>query len=386
MATTVREKPKGSGIYYIYIHHNGRRKAKKVGKDKRLAHELAKKIDAKFLLGECGLLEDKKSAITFQTYAEKWLEDHVALSLGKRTYERYKDALRLHINPVLGHKALTEIKRADVKKLLVELRKKGKSRGFLGIIHAAISGPFYYAIDEEVLSVNPANGMMKRVDFRQDSCTETFVFLSKEEVDLFLQVCRKEFPELYPFFLCAFRTGMRLGELLALKWGDISWGGKYVEVNRSYNRGEYGPTKTRRSRRVDMSDQLQETLRTIYKSRVVVQFPGESDTKPDLGLIFQRNGKPFEQNRIRRILKAILIRAEMKDMRFHDIRHTYASILLSSNNVNLVYVKDQMGHKSIQTTVDIYGHLIPGSNQGLVNCLDSHPTATPAQPGKIEKA
>jgi integrase len=93
----------------------------------------------------------------------------------------------------------------------------------------------------------------------------------------------------------------------------------------------------------------------------------------------------MEQNYIRRIYKRVLTKAGIRDMRFHDIRHTYASLLLSQGQ-SPVCVKEQLGHQSIQITVDIYGHLIPSSNRGAVNRHDSpQPSATQTQPAQIEK-
>jgi integrase len=93
----------------------------------------------------------------------------------------------------------------------------------------------------------------------------------------------------------------------------------------------------------------------------------------------------MEQNYIRRIYKRVLTKAGIREMRLHDIRHTYASLLLSKGE-NPVYVKEQLGHSSIKITVDIYGHLIPGSNRGAVNQLDSpQQSATYTQPAKTER-
>ena len=101
--------------------------------------------------------------------------------------------------------------------------------------------------------------------------------------------------------------------------------------------------------------------------------------------VFHRNGKPMEQNYMRRVFKRILGKAGLRDIRFHDIRHTFASLLLS-DGASPVYVKEQLGHSSIQMTVDIYGHLIPSSNREIVNRLDTQQSATPPQPAQIKKA
>lgn len=170
---------------------------------------------------------------------------------------------------------------------------------------------------------------------------------------------------------------MRLGELLGLHWRDVDWNGKFIEVRRSYKIGRLGPTKTGKSRRVDVSDQLMAALKDLYLRRqkeTMAQGRGEV-----VAAIFHRDGKQIEQNFIRRIFKRILIKAGIREIRFHDIRHTYASLLLS-NGESPVYVKEQLGHTSIQMTVDIYGHLIPGSNRQAVNRLDTQSSATYTQP------
>ena len=124
-----------------------------------------------------------------------------------------------------------------------------------------------------------------------------------------------------------------------------------------------------------MSDQLEAALKELLTARK------REAVRTGLGIpltyIFQPDKKLIEQNHIRRIFKRVLTKAGIREMRIHDIRHTYASLLLSQGE-SPVYVKEQLGHQSIQITVDIYGHLIPNSNRGAVNRLDSpQPSATP---------
>jgi integrase len=129
-----------------------------------------------------------------------------------------------------------------------------------------------------------------------------------------------------------------------------------------------------------MSDQLIEGLRslnTLRKREALKDGQGEIRE-----VIFHRAGKHMEQNHIRRVFKRLLTRAGLREIRLHDIRHTFASLLLS-DGASPVYVKEQLGHTSIQMTVDIYGHLIPSSNREMVNRLDTQPSATQPQPAKI---
>jgi integrase len=376
MSVKVRERPKGSGIWWIFIDHQGKRKAKKIGKDKRFAHEVAKKIEARLVLGDLKLDGDSESNYPlFKDYAHIWLTTYIKQMRRQSTYERYKDALSKYVIPVLGKKPINEIRRGEVRNLLMTIYSRGLSRSYIGIIYATINGPLTYALDEELIMANPIIGLTKRLGAKTEE-NDAADFLSREEVNLFLTTCYQHFNDYYPLFLCAFRTGLRLGELLGLQWGDMDWNGNFIEVRRSYKIGKVGPTKTGKNRRVDISDQLMATLRSLYSKRqaeALAEGRGEV-----VKAIFHRDGKQIEQNFIRRIFKRILIKAGIREIRFHDIRHTYASLLLS-NGESPVYVKEQLGHTSIQMTVDIYGHLIPGSNRQAVNRLDTRHYATYTQ-------
>ena len=118
MGVTVREKVKGSGEYWLFIIHKNRRKAKKIGRDKKLAVEAAKKIRAKLVLGDMDL--EEKTCPTFKDYAEIWLEGDIKNFKRKTTYVRYKRILKSKIYPALGHKLLCDIKKSDVKNLFID--------------------------------------------------------------------------------------------------------------------------------------------------------------------------------------------------------------------------------------------------------------------------
>ncbi len=117
-----------------------------------------------------------------------------------------------------------------------------------------------------------------------------------------------------------------------------------------------------------MSDQLFSVLKSLLTAK---KKEALKKGKPlsDLDLLFSKDGEILEQNYIRRIHERILRKAGLRKVRIHDLRHTYASILLSLGE-SPAYVKEQLGHHSIQMTVDIYGHLIPSSNRQAVNKLD----------------
>ncbi len=200
------------------------------------------------------------------------------------------------------------------------------------IIHACISGPMSYALDEEIIKANPVTGLTKRLQTGKEPVEP----MTWDESAIFLETCQKNFPEHYPCFLCAFRTGMRLGELLGLRWDDIDWNGRFIEVKRAYKRGHTGPTKTGKVRRVDMSEQLLKILKGLYIQRQKEALR-DGHGAGVIETIFHRKGKPMEQNHIRRIFKRILMSAGIRDMRLHNIRHTFVCQLLSIR-VSPVYV------------------------------------------------
>jgi integrase len=370
MGVKVRERPKGSGDWWVFIDHQGDRKAKKIGRDKRLAVDVAKKIEARLVLGDLELLESKEKIPYFNDYCQLWLDDYIKPTRRSTTYQRYTSVLKLHVGPIIGKIPLDQIKRSHIRNALLNISKKGLSKSTVSMARNVISGTIEYAMEEELVTTNPTNGVLKKLGL--DSRSRPLVQpMTPDEVALFLGTCSLQTKKWYPFFLCAFRTGMRLGELLGLRWGDIDWTNKSVQVQRSFRHGKITGTKTRKSRRVDMSDQLVGELRGLLTKRKKEAIA--AGTGKVVETIFHTDGNPTSQNTIRNIWKRLLKKTELRNMRFHDIRHTYASLLLSRGE-SPVYVKEQLGHSSIQMTVDIYGHLIPGGNRQAVNALDDSAT------------
>jgi integrase len=164
-----------------------------------------------------------------------------------------------------------------------------------------------------------------------------------------------------------------------LQWGDIQFGeseqdaDRYIVVQRNYDRrwsDKMLTPKSGKPRRVDVSRELRRALLRLRDDRLVTAF---AEGKPDVfdELIFPSDaGTPIEMNNFsERVFKPLLVRSGLRRIRFHDLRHTFGSLLIQAG-ASLAYVRDQMGHSSIQVTVDIYGHLIPGANISYVDKLD----------------
>lgn len=165
----------------------------------------------------------------------------------------------------LVKKPINEIKRSEVRNLFLRKRKTGLSRSMLCLIRDVISGPMGYAVEDELIPGNPVSGILKRLKLERDKRI-AIEPMSDQEVALFLNTCSIHFKEYEEFYLCVFRTGMTMGEVLGLKWGDIDWNQKFIRVERSYKRGHYDKTKNGKVRRVDMSGQLAASLKSCWPS------------------------------------------------------------------------------------------------------------------------
>ena len=367
MGVKVRERPKGSGDWWVYIDHQGDRKAKKIGRDKRLAIDVAKKIEAKLILGEMNLDKSDNKVPKFQEYAKAWIDVTVPATCKPSSVSSYQGLLNNHILPLFGPKLVNEINRLMVKNFLMGKYKSGHASSTVGHMKSAISGVLNLAVDDETIPANPTHRIGKI--FRVKQIKDNINPLSREELSVLLQTFATHFPNHYPLALLLARTGMRLGEALALKWTDIDFHGRFINVERGFSRGKIETPKSGKSRRVDMSKQLSIVLSGLKHRRKVETISKGWKTIPEWVFVSSLGTSLDINNWRRRIFDKALEKAGLRKVRIHDLRHTFASLLIQAGE-SLVYIRDQLGHHSIKVTVDIYGHLAPGGNKAAVDRLD----------------
>jgi integrase len=185
---------------------------------------------------------------------------------------------------------------------------------------------------------------------------------------------------------------MRMGELLGLQWGDIDFRGRFIEVRRAIVRGKVVPTKSGKIRRVDMSQHLTDTLKMLGVRRKEETLRHGWGAVPEWVFVNEA-GRLLDPNNLRkRVFHRCLEKAGIRRVRFHDLRHTFASLLIARNE-SPKKIQALMGHHSIQVTMDIYGHLYTEGNQKAVDALDDpaveyghapkrNPRATRSQSGE----
>jgi integrase len=365
MAVKVKQH---KGKWWVFIDHKGKRKAKCIGKSEKAAKEVAGKIEAKLKLGDFSLLEEKP-ARPFDVYFRNWLDTCVKVHCKERTYDIYESVFRRYLLPAFGQKDINDITREEVKKLAYDMLARGLRRGTVKSHLASLRAMFNDAAEDQHVSFNPATRFMKRSRSEEGEQRQKASFLTREELGLLLRTCQEHFPAYYPFISLLVRTGVRLGEALGLQWEDVDFSGRFIEVQRTLSSGRVSPPKSGKSRRVDMSQQLTETLKALLVERKKETLKKGWGEVP-LWVFVSGVGTPLDRGNFHRwVWRKLLAKAGLRHIRAHDLRHTFASLLLQ-NGESLVYVKDQLGHHSIKITVDIYGHLVPGGNRQAVDRLD----------------
>ena len=366
---------------------NGKRFIEKVDGDRDAAkRRLAEVLRA----GEQG----SSKRLTFKEYGDWWLETVAKGSIKDSTYQEYKAVLNNHVYPLLGAKPFVKVNRGMIRDLIAGKKKEqrgkdeksqkaGFSQSTIRNIMAPVRGMFFQAIEDGEAHDNPAARIGKLNKRSKDEHKREIDPLTGQEVQTLLKTAAEKYSQYYPLFLCAPRTGIREGELIALKGIDVDFNGRFINVERNLSRGKITRPKNGKTRKVDMSNQLATVLKDLLSKRraealrAAMEMP--TDERRDAATVvnevmgdwlFQTPvGTQIDPSNLRKLFNKLLTDAKLRRVRFHDLRHTFASLLLQ-NGESPVYVKEQCGHSSIQVTVDIYGHLVPGGNRQAVDRLD----------------
>ncbi len=365
------------GKYWVFIDHKGKRKAKCVG-SKQAAETAARKIEAKLTLGDFSLLDEKPQR-PFDAYFRNWLDTYVRANCKESTRDAYEGSFRLYLLPAFGQKDISAITREDVKKLTYALLTRGLRRNTAKVALAPLSEMFNHTQEDGHVQGNPALRVLRRKNTEGGASQDHVSFLTREELGLLLRTAQEHFPQWYPLVSLLARTGLRIGEACALQWGDIDFHGRFIEVRRNCVHYRITTPKNGKTRRVDLSQQLTDTLKVLLLERKKETLSrGWGEVPP---WVFSNSEQQLvdHHNFRGRVWPKLLAKAGMRWLRIHDLRHTFASLLIQ-NGESLAYVKDQLGHHSIRITVDTYGHLVPGGNRQAVDKLDGLENATIRNP------
>jgi integrase len=367
---------KRGGKWYVVVNYHGRRKTKCVSSSRAVAETVRRQLEARLAVGDLGILAEAESQVpTFDAYADTWLKNYARVECKTSTADGYEGVLRLYLRPRFGAQRLDEVKRTAIKAMVSDLIADKLSRNTIRNAMCVIRAIFYDAIEGGIVESNPAARLGRFTRTPRAGETKGIALTSKE-AQQFLEAAKAVCVEYFPLFLTALRAGLRRGELVALQWGDIQFGrddndpNRFIVVQHNYVRREHTTTKSKKSRRVDLSRELRKSLLDLRDKRLLEAFLNGKENIADDLVFPSPDGTILDpDNLYHRYFQPVLTKAGLRKIRLHDLRHTFGSLLLQ-NGATIVYVKEQMGHSSIQVTVDIYGHLIPGANVSYVDRLD----------------
>ncbi len=300
------------------------------------------------------------SSVSFASTADLMLRDLEALGRKPTTLDNYRSILRSHLLPRFGEVAVSQVKKSEIEALMAALTEAGKAARTRTGIFKLLSQVFKFAQRHDWCEQNPCRSVRRP---RVRECSE-IRFLNQQELDALIaavDVSDKPFgPTDRAIFLTAAMTGMRQGELLALRWRDVDWEAKRIRVRRNYTRGHWSTPKSRSGERaVPLSGRVESELRAhLGRSR----FCGEDD------LVFANplNGEVLPHGPLVRRLKKALKAAGVRTIRFHDLRHTFGTRIAAAG-VPMRVLQEWMGHRDYRTTL-IYADYEPGDEEsGLVD-------------------
>ena len=293
--------------------------------------------------------------ITLSEWLDRWLEQMVAI-LRPSTLEHYRSDMEHHVKPYLGQKKLTQITASDLRKLYDDLKKQGRvhprpgqSRGLSTTtvhgIHTTLHHALKSAVDQRLLPHNPADHVEP-----PKVAHKSMTILNEEQLDTFLAAVEQD-PIWKNFFYTELTTGLRLGEICGLMWSDFDARKGTLRVNRTIHKEKggrlvTGDTKTYAgTRTIVLPDSTAELLRCRKKNSYSVWiFP--NPLKPEA---------PMNPSTAYHQLKKLLEENGLPGLRFHDLRHTFATHALA-NGVDAKTLSGILGHTKASFTVDTYTH------------------------------
>ncbi|HLS07741.1 site-specific integrase [Lentibacillus sp.] len=307
----------------------------------------------------------EENKITLKNYLTEWLEVFAKQNVRKSTFKGYTSAIYSRLIPKFGFIRIKEIKPPMLLKYYNELSEEGITPEYINYLHTILKHSLDTAVtwgyikNNPVLKVSPPPRKRKQMDtWSVDEC-RFFLKYTKEHAK----------HHKYMLYFLAIFTGMRRGELLGLKWSDVNFENNTISVSRSlYYVPDEGivthePKTLHSIRSISISDEVLNRLReyqTCQKEKMLLTGNHLSDSH---FIISPSAGSPLNPNTVHKLFLYDIKKAGLKRIRFHDLRHTHATIMLKLGEHPKI-VSERLGHTNIQTTMNKYSHVTPNMQKG----------------------
>ena len=305
----------------------------------------------------------EESNMTLGEWMDKWLDSYMALTIRESTMDSYKTMTKHYIKPYLGDEKIGSVTTADIQKLYNWLRENGRvnehyekgnalSDSMIRSIHMMLHQAMDAAVRERIIVKNPTEGtVIPKNNYPPKQ------ILTEEQLEKFLEVAKAD-PVWSDFFYTELTTGLRLGEICGLKWQDFEEKTGRLHIRRSVHRRKgggvrVGETKTETGTRTIL---LPPSTVEILKARKKKSYSDWIFHNPVVAEV------PMDPSTAYHRLKTLLRYAELPSIRFHDLRHTFATHALTSG-VDAKTLSTILGHTNASFTLDTYTHMTTDMHQ-----------------------
>jgi len=361
---SIYQRKDGRWVAAISDQHTGKRNSL-YGKTRR---EVAEKLKVALHDQQQGLPVVTEK-LTIAQYMARWLEASAQPSVKTKTFEGYESIVRVRILPRIGRLTLSKVTALDLQALYADLQQSGLSSRSVHHTHRVLHRAFGQAVRWDLIPRNPCDGVTppkpKRSEMR---------IWSREQVGAFLDATRAH--PAHALYVLAVTTGMRQGELLGLRWEDVNLDRDKLAVRRALQRQNdaglvFVEPKTARSCRTIMLSRRAVSALRQHRARQNEQRLLAGSDWQDHGLVFcNATGRPLDPSWQRMGFYAALKDVGLSAIRFHDMRHTAATLLLTQG-VHPKVVSEMLGHATITLTLDTYSHLVPVLHEQAAAVMDT---------------
>jgi integrase len=305
--------------------------------------------------------------LTVEEHLRRWLSDSVRDTVRRRTYERYESIVRVHLIPAIGRIKLKTLTPAHVRGLYCAKLNAGLAPQSVLHIHRTLSKALKQATDDGLIPRNAA-GLVKPPRPRREEIRP----LDSEQVRALFETARGD--RLEALYVVAVTTGMRRGELQGLKWDDLDLEAGTLQVRRTLSEPKGGwifeAPKSGKGRSIRLTRKAISALRE-HRKRQLEERMQKAGLWSDHGLVFPSAiGTPMSGGNLNRSFKGLLERAGLPAVRFHDLRHTCATLLLRQG-VNAKFVQELLGHADVSLTLNVYSHVLPDMGDAAAGAMDA---------------
>ncbi len=368
---TIYQRKDGRWAAQVTVGYDAEGRQKRATVYGKTRAEVVEKLDQLRLARRTGTLVENHK-ITLSEWLERWLSVYQRPAVSKKTYALQRMLVRRHIIPDLGHIPLLKLKPNTIQHLYAS-KLESLSSQTVRHIHNILNKALKQAEREGLIPRNPVQATSPPKVVRQNEMRP----LTREEVGRLLSALEGE--RLGAAFILGLATGLRRGELLALRWSDIDLDKATLQVRRALDRVvqddgttrlEFTDVKTPKSRRlIPLAGEVIRVLKA-HKARQAQEKLALGEAYKEADLVFATTlGTPVCPRSFLRLWARILKRAGIPHTRFHNLRHTFATLLLEGGEHPKV-VQELLGHSTVSMTLDTYSHLVPGLKERAAATVD----------------